>query len=845
MNQPQKEPSNGVEWMLQNAQVDHASLADAMTAAYYPGLYSFAYRLSGIRRSADKMAARAIAEGVTGRHRIFSDTSLRAWLHAHVYRQCAGVKGNRALWTRSFLNTPRPVHPCKGMVDDKLPANVEKGQALLLALHYEHSFSIDEIAFVLDFDVETTLFRLNMARLAFYTVVFQENDLSSDHVRTIGLAHAGAESRLSAVEQSELQDHLDSCSACQTYLARLPELEAALLRSFISEPVEDINAAHDKILNMTGINKQHSKIFLPVKELALVSVLLVVLVLFGRYQGIFNPYDARPTVTSTITDSVVNSPGPSPIPPPTPVFVLPGEEGKDYFFFKYYGAEDSLETLAQKAGLTPDEIRQINGNPERFVIGGREINLVAFRDSGWFDQLPPTQEPPSLPPLSESSTSQDILERIEKSFQLKQNLWIDAVLVHYGLPGYIGPPNLSDRVQVWRSGSERWVIASAFFDQEDMVYVLFSAGNWIFNRSERGFEGNYAETDSPGLTSFLFGGPPVFPLEDISILDYGETGVVADREAVSISFYLDDFRRIRLWVDALTGVPLSTELYEIGHNEMVATEFRVNAIAYDVDFPADLFYPPTSPVMGLAQSYRGEPLQEDPESLPVDWSVFALRHPIEDRTPPPDDFDLARASLIFQQLHLNSETDSNKGLEVFADDYFLGSLEIPETILKSCRRSPDGFNALIATSAHPLFTESTTLYWLRLAPFEAHKLLEQGYGAPDSAFSPDSKKLAYLGCEGSCGLYIVDLESGETMRIAPGYGFGQNLAWSPDGAQIAYISSGPNQNLRATVVDANTGEELFSSQYDWNKMEFISPGSPTESWGVPFPPESIQEGCYK
>jgi hypothetical protein len=85
--------SNGLEWMLQNPQVDDADLAAALVEVYHPALYAFALHLIGNTARAFALAVHASSTAVRKRHRLSIDSSLRAWLFGRIYQKCGRKKG--------------------------------------------------------------------------------------------------------------------------------------------------------------------------------------------------------------------------------------------------------------------------------------------------------------------------------------------------------------------------------------------------------------------------------------------------------------------------------------------------------------------------------------------------------------------------------------------------------------------------------------------------------------------------------------------------------------------------------------------------------------------------------
>jgi DNA-directed RNA polymerase specialized sigma24 family protein len=824
-------PENGLDWALQSASVDDLSLAQALVEAYFVDLYAFAFRLADGHPRALHWSVQAIASAIRLRHRISIESSLRAWLFARIPQEQASRPG----WLRRLRQHIDSISLRSQQSQTGL-AQLDRTESLLLALHYNYGFTEAESGTILSVPEQGIREALMYARLAAYRALYPEDDLDAEHLPF--LAGLYAENGEDGSGSQECQEHRQSCPLCQAYEARQAKMRAVLAAEYGVRPVVDLQAVHQQVIQAAGLNinggAKRSRSYW--KEMALVGALVGGMLYFGQAQQVFTPFDARPTITFTA------SPAPPATATPRPQLVFPGVENEDYFFYQYSNYEgESLESIAGWSGMRMEEILTLNDiDPGRSSNLFDDITLVAFRESGWFDP-PPSNTRLVLPPLNERSSPAEVLERMLHTSDFWQTLWSDTIFINHGMPGFIQRPIEHMRLQTWVSGKELMFLTAA--PQSEIEAFNFSATKargLMFSNFEG--ESRAARDSSLGLFSplSLVQDEAFSNLLSSAALEVGGKRQIAGREALGLKTITQEYGKLRFWVDTQTGLPLGIQVYASIESEAVQGELMTNALVINPRFPPDLFFPPANLITELSASYRGEPLRENTQALPIDWDVFVLTTPIDERIPPPDDFDLASSRLTFQKL------EEQEGIDVFAGEYFLGALDIAQANIRQCRRSPDGRYAAFMAMPPGLFSEDGSLYLLDLESFSWDQVPNRIYGIPSFSFSPSSTKLVYWTCWNQCRLEVYDLASGENSQLVHSTGIhntSSRIIFSPDETQIAILEPAENQLSRLAVFDLENGELLFRGAFDWEKARVTSPGSPTDEWGVPFPPPVEPEGC--
>jgi DNA-directed RNA polymerase specialized sigma24 family protein len=806
----QQEQTNGLEWMLVSPQVDEAGLARALVEQYFAGLYRYTYRLADSHPQALKLAVEALAAAVRQRHRISIESSLRAWL----YNRAEQPLSQR----RSWLSFVRQRFEKGGRTGGL--AGLGRTESQLLALHYGHAFSSAESASVLEVPRQAVEEALGYARLAAYHALYPGSGLSEAHLPHLAPLHGE-----NGPNDLPADSHLQSCPHCQEYATRLKELQAALVEEYHTGPAMDLESVLPQVLLKAGLgtdgNGRRSRSYW--KELALVGLLVGGMVFLGSRNEVFTAFDARPTITLTAT--ITPTPGPTSLPR----LVIPGVENEDYFFYQYYpGDQDTLEDIAARSGLSTTEIIQLNTILERRpLLVGDPLTLVAIKERTPFE--PQYKRPRlTLPPLSETSNPVEILTRMKYAKDQVTTYWADSIYIHNMQPFFIYRPPSHMRIQTWAGGDDLYLVAFGnILEYGEQTSRIIIKNNLSFMEYEGKFQASSPLGYGFMIPDRIADDPYILEkIEDFPAEVIGK-GQAAGRDTVGLKIMQSSTSAMVMWVDVEYGLVLRLQLFEDENLQYPIGEVVTNAIEINVTFPPGLFFPPSSPIRELASGYQGRPLAEDPQALPVNWEAFGLPELRTSRTPIPEGFDWKNAGLAFQKL------EGQDGIDVFAGDYYAGTMDIEASGFSACQRSPDGRQA--AQVAHPtgLFYDTLWLVLVQLEPLEYRQILDQ-YGSSIHilAFSPGGSLLAYQVCQNNCRLSFYDQDSEReisSMRVSDFRPL-ERLVFSPDEKQAAVLESADSQLSRMWVYEIETGELLFEGAYNWEKGQVTQPGSPVEGW---------------
>ena len=797
---PNTEHPPSLDGMFQSIQVSNALLGETLFIEHGRELLRLAVVLVGIPELAAVVVRHAISQAVLARHKYWGEVSSRVWLITLVLREC------RHTPQRTGIHLPGPRFPgldkllSTTTLDSHLWALIDKlgkKYALLSVLYYGHSLTIDEIAYVQK--RATRLIRIDLNRI-----------------------------------DKTLQQHRGNCSKCSFKTNKALNLEQNV-RDFLqaSAPtlegvMGEIPALQDEIQQLVNRGQKVERNAAFFWKIALAETIL--LVGFLVYWLGFRLAPELPFLPATV--------GPETPPPPQ---------------FYYYTVKpgDTLEGIAEKAGVSINVILFANQFPKGYSISPGQLLVVPVSPSqDWFKTPVPITPLPPPEPLTLNMDIQTIQQRAIDNLKYWHSMWADVLIINYGLPGYVGPPQSINHKQVWMIQPSHFrIIEGPAPGKPYDSYVIINGHIYVKN-----FQNGQIFEDITNDTIFdLDLQKLLIPYEIFnryaSMELIGE-GIVADRPTIVVDWHnVSGGRVLRLWIDAQYGVILRRREFGGADFSTVLVDITVNAINYDINFPATIFNPTSFPGDHYVQDYTGTPLSASAPIVLPNLPPLSGHEPLPRLSPPPG-FDPSHSRLTFQWASTSNDgSGSNPSLDLFAGNYYLGQLPIGQAEILTCKRSPDG--RLIAyswTTSQP-GNRNISLDLVDLTSIGTwHPLIVGGSLTGDFAFSPDSRSIAFFNCQvktNDCIVFIQDLQTNARMPLIS-LSFADYFLWKPDGQYLALLGAkGGSLDWKFMIVDVNTGEVTYQGQFDWNRLSATS-DSPSNSWGVPFQIQSGGlEGCIK
>jgi len=821
---PVPELSPDLEWMLQSGQANLPMLAEALIKEYYIPVYRVALSMLDNLDAAQQATLNAFNTALMHVYRYRSETGVDLWVYGFVLEICRKAdrwlnlkRTLRATLGRKARPTDYGISTPPGWLDAELWLAVDRlkeEERLVAVLHHVHGWNVEQIASLLKVREGTVHARLRTARL---TV---EKALEEAGIQPVEQETGGVETVMSRSLQ-----------------ARWPEVQ------FSDDECEKVFNEVARQASKHGLARQR---IIRMKEVVLtgVGIIIAVVLIYGVNRSLPQPgVTQTPEIPAAVAqattpESQEATATPSPIPTDNPK-VLPS----DFFYIVQPG--DTLRMVAIQLNIPVQELRVANRLPygARLVPGQA---LYVPPNPGPPDALldpnvpsptvVPTEELPA--PLTQPYDLVSVLAKMNAFDWFYQTIWLDAQSFNLGPSGYIGPPQVR-RIQTWFSHSQLLMLFGTMDGRIDDVWL----------RTEEGLYQAIPNVKIPwfieATRNDMFQNPSVRDLftlfNDFTVNQDLQRGLklvvvgsdqVAGRQAVIVERKdQQDRLKERFWVDTQNGFLLRVQQMDAADPQIVRKDIIVTSIAFNVNFPQELFNTKLPWRGGFAQDYSGQPEASGTMPLVV---------PGRERLPTNHSqtgFDPSKSNLIFQYPLSFNEQVPEAPVEVLADKIYLGNVRFGNPWTMICGRSPDGNK--IAYVSQPFLSpnQDAFLNWFNLSDKSKGEMSLGGLYTISFAFAPDSRRLAvvvYLGQFDEGSVYILDTETGKYTPLIWLLN-ARSLMWSPDGQFLALIGTENSLSGEETIVmNASTGEVIYRGPAA-NDQQPVGADAPINNWGVPFP----------
>jgi DNA-directed RNA polymerase specialized sigma24 family protein len=822
------ELTSDLEWMLQSGQATHEMLADALVQEFYPDAYRIAMVFLDDPHAARVVLLEAYSNALLSVYRYRSQTGARAWFF-RIF-----IKSLRSEIPR--LSSQRPKDPPTTIDPESHQSDQSplfKTEKSILAVFEVLAFSQRLALFfkvVLDWPVEEIALAMSSDTTNVDRWLFQVHQRISEY----------ALSRTATDLQSEDLE------------ARGELLERSIKKRWPVEALDSDERAKivSQVLSRTSQRDSLQKRAISLKEIVFtaLAILIVVGAIWGANRMLPESESAQtPTESNQRPPAAAfrrrfsSQPTPTPSPHLRTPFPTPTSRG---MFYELKPGE-RLSSVAARLGISVKALRDFNRLPaDARLIAGDRIVLPPLS----LQNLPtptPVTPVPEIQPTAAPSSNQDIISALSRRNFAWQTLWLDAEVLDYGPPGFVGPPDIS-RNQLWLSqaqfldlvGSPNGIPDVVFLRDQDSLYAAQpSIGQIWFSKMQSPSSIVLLENRLSGLFDALF-----FRPQDIKAnLRITGSDVIAGRDAWRVD-QTDTAGNLltRFWLDTRTGFILRSQTFGGQDHQTLLSEVRVDKVFFDVNFPNQSMFDPNLPWRGgYASDYNGGPETED---APSPSPEPAQGHAPLQYIPALDGFNPGAYPLTFQYPSDYAAGDAQSRVDVFSGMYYLGKTLFGDPRSMICSRSQDGDWLAYVSQPSRDPGSSTQLHLMDLRNLDQTAPdLPGSFSVSQFAFSPDNQKLAFFGYDSQLdpgGLYLMNLETGDTVKLLV-ITSARSLVWSPDGQSLGLIGLYENQVQEDVIVlDVRDGKVTFSQPYMGNASTIsaqMSDNWPMKKWGVNFP----------
>jgi DNA-directed RNA polymerase specialized sigma24 family protein len=821
------ELTSDLEWMLQSGQATHEMLAEALVQEFYIDAYWIAIVFLDNMPAARSVLLETFSNALLSVYRYRSQIGARAWFFRLL------IKALRKELPRISLKRSEDSYTgLDPAAYQSAPSSRFTGEKSVLAAFGDLAVN-QRLALFLELILGWPLDEIALA-------------LSADPSKVnewLSQAHHNLSEWMGSKTPPDLQE------ADRPVWIEL--LRRSVNHKWPLEPVEEEARARivAQVLHRKTKRDSLQQRAVSVKEIVFtaMAILVVVGVIWGANRMLpDNESLQTPTESNTRPPAAAfrrrfqNQPTPTPAARLRVPFPTPTSQG---LFYELKPGE-SLSSVAARLGISLKALRDFNRLPAsvRPIAGDRIVLPPSSLQS--MPMPTPVSPLPEIQPGAPPGSNQQILSALDRRNNTWQTLWMDAEILDYGPPGFVGPPEIS-RDQLWLSQAQFLDLVGntagipdvvILRNQEGLYVVQPSIGQVWFNTMQSPSSFALLENRPSGLFDALF-----FRPQDLKAdLRVAGSDTIAGRHAWRVDQTDADGNLLsRFWMDTRTGFILRSQSFGGQDHRTVLSEALVTKIDFDVDFPNQSMFNPNLPWRGgYASDYTGAPETGD---LSGPTPEPAMGHEPLQYLPALQGFNPGAYPLTFQYPADYIAGDARPRVDVFSGKYYLGNTPFGDPRKLICSRSQDGdWLAYVSQpSRDPGPTTQLRLIDLRnlnqLTPN-----LPGSFSVTQFAFSPDNRKLAFFGYGSQFnpgGLYLMDLGAGETGKLLTMTSV-RSLVWSPDGNSLGMIGLYQDQVQEDVIVlDVRNARISFSQPWMDNNSDLVQAAVnwPMKNWGVNFP----------
>jgi hypothetical protein len=473
-----------------------------------------------------------------------------------------------------------------------------------------------------------------------------------------------------------------------------------------------------------------------------------------------------------------------------------------------------LIMLGSRSFLSPDATTEVNSAEIESADTHRSSETV----TGQHDTNQGTQ-PSTIEPLTLNSTADEIRERIMSGDRYWDTMWAEVVVTFHGPESYLGPQK-REQHQFWIDPQHGGMLVSGPLDGFPDYIERFTipapmddswTSTWGEVYTQIGSQVPWfvlnLETvlNHPFVLNYLASSMMSEGIQTASYMPVGEQ-FWAGYRALIIDLISDSGIPVaRVYLEPESGIILREQYYFSG-SKRIFIESNIKDLKFNQPMPT-MWKRPDNALLSPRMFLPGS-LPEIEESS--SWSHPELPHSVSGAIAPTN-FDPSKSTLaFFKSVTSQGQEPGFERFEIYADNFRLGEIELPDPLQMICSRSPSGKRLAFAKWTYFPGKEANKIFWFDLDELQVTSLSFPDLVLHWIGFSPDERWLAVSGyseADGYNQLKMIDTATGIVKPLPISASFNR-ITWSPDGKQILVLEEETGSSF---VSDAERTISIYSA----------------------------------
>jgi hypothetical protein len=273
----------------------------------------------------------------------------------------------------------------------------------------------------------------------------------------------------------------------------------------------------------------------------------------------------------------------------------------------------------------------------------------------------------------------------------------------------------------------------------------------------------------------------------------------------------------QILLDSETGIVLKEQYYDPASNGKVIIESQLLDLKFNQPMPT-MWKRSDSAILSLPNLFQGSNTEEDEANSETG---FTFNNWLPTGNVPINN-DPARSKLSFLTVSPQEENeDGSVSYNLFADDVYIGDIDLINPLRMICTRSQNGNRIAFAKWSIYPGEAISNIFWFDLDELQLYSHRLPRIFLHWIEFSPDNRLLAMVESREISGknqFLMLDMETGSIQSLPITTSFNR-VAWSPDGTQILVLeeagsSFDPHAERTINAYSASDGKFIDQLQVE-------------------------------